>query len=134
MRLIVAFFIVAFSSCARDRPVGTLAVEPGKRFSGFELTKIWEKDLYGRWCLPCANGVVCCELTDRSNREYWFYLYDYGGTLIKRRRLLAGQGPALMQSVRLLREGAVTETGGASYTFRGSWEYSAGWIVQKAGG
>jgi len=74
-----------------------LTVEPGKTFNGFQLTKIWEKDLYGRWCLPCPNGIVCGELADRSNREYLFYLYDYSGTLIKKRRLLAGQGPDEIQ-------------------------------------
>jgi hypothetical protein len=91
------FMIFALFSCGRERSIRTLTVEPGKKFNGFQLTKIWEKDLYGRWCLPCPNGVVCCELTDRSNREYWFYLYDYGGTLVKQRRVSAGQGPNEIQ-------------------------------------
>jgi hypothetical protein len=95
------FMIFALFSCGRERSIRTLTVEPGKTFDGFQLTKIWEKDLYGRWCLPCPNGVVCCELTDRSNREYLFYLYDYGGTLIKQRRVSAGQGPNEIQGGRL---------------------------------
>jgi hypothetical protein len=84
-------------SCGRDRSKRTLTVEPGKRFDDFRMIKIWEKDFYGRWCLPCPNGIVCSELGDRSNREYKFYLYDYSGKLIKERTVEAGQGPDQIQ-------------------------------------
>lgn len=93
--LLVLSFLL---SCGRPTSGRQLTVEPGKKFEGLQVTKIWEKDLYGRWCLPCPNGIVCSELTDRSNREYWFYLYDYAGTLIKNRRVLAGQGPDEIQA------------------------------------
>jgi len=86
-------------SCGRqNRPVRTLAVEAGKKFAGFQMKKIWSKDLYGRWCLPCPNGIVCSELSDRSNREYVFYLYDYAGNLVKQRKIPAGKGPNEIQA------------------------------------
>ena len=42
--------------------------------------------------------MVCSELADRGNREYVFYLYDYGGNLVKQRKVPAGQGPTEIQA------------------------------------
>jgi hypothetical protein len=97
LRIVVVISISMLFSCRREKAIQTLNVEPGKEFTGFQMTKIWEKELYGRWCLPCPNGIVCSELTDRSNREYEFYLYDYSGRLVKERRVAAGQGPDEVQ-------------------------------------
>jgi hypothetical protein len=94
MVAIAALFLL---SCGRPSSDRTLTVEPGRRFDGFQVTKIWEKDLYGRWCLPCPNGVVCSELADRGNREYFFYLFDYAGNLVKQRKVPAGKGPNEIQ-------------------------------------
>ena len=59
--------------------------------------KIFRIELYGRWCLPCQQGILCSELTDRTNRAYRFSLYDYSGALIRTREVLAGQGPTEIQ-------------------------------------
>ena len=78
------------------RPAGgrpEIAHRRKKVFPSLKLTKVFEIDLYGRWCLPCAGGVVCCEILDRQNREYRFMLFDYSGVRLKERRVLAGQGP-----------------------------------------
>jgi hypothetical protein len=74
-----------------------LPVGERNKFDALDFMKVFQIDLYGRWCLPCPNGIVSSELMDRSNREYRFSLYDYSGALIKERRVLAGQGPNEIQ-------------------------------------
>jgi hypothetical protein len=93
--------LLSLLSCNENPSVQRLSVEKDKRFNALRFTKIWEIDLYGRWCLACPNGIVCSEILDRNNREYKFYLYDYSGALIKDRRLLAGQGPNEIQGGNL---------------------------------
>jgi hypothetical protein len=73
----------------------------GKKFNALQFTKIWETDLYGRWCLACPNGVVGNEILDRNDREYRFIHYDYAGKIIKERRVAAGQGPDEIQGIGL---------------------------------
>lgn len=88
-------------SCDRGTNSQKLPVGERNKFKVFDYEKIFSIDLYGRWCLPCPNGIVCSELMDRSNREYRFSLYDYSGALIKERKLLAGQGPTEIQGGNL---------------------------------
>jgi hypothetical protein len=88
---------VLFSSCGREAGFQKLPVGERNTFAGLKFEKVFQIDLYGRWCLPCPAGIVCSEILDRSNREYRFSLYDYSGALIKERRVLAGQGPDEIQ-------------------------------------
>jgi len=88
-------------SCDRETNTQKLPVEKRNEFDAFDFAKIFQIDLYGRWCLPCPNGIVCSENLDRNNREYRFSLYDYSGALIKERKLLAGQGPNEIQGGNL---------------------------------
>lgn len=70
-----------------------LSVEEGKGFSGISITKIWEKELYGRLVMALPQGVFCDEIQDRMAREHKFQLFDYAGHLIKERSMVSGQGP-----------------------------------------
>ena len=97
--LLTGCFLGALFSASCDRPEDVQKLPIGERntFASLKLTKVFEIDLYGRWCLPCAGGVVCCEILDRQNREYRFMLFDYSGVRLKERRVLAGQGPDEIQ-------------------------------------
>lgn len=88
-------------SCGRGTKIQKLPVGERNKLDAFDFEKIFSIDLYGRWCLPCPNGIVCSEILDRNNREYRFSLYDYSGALIKERKLLAGQGPNEIQGGNL---------------------------------
>jgi len=88
-------------SCNRGTESQQLPVGERNKFEAFDFEKIFSIDLYGRWCLPCPDGIVCSELMDRNNREYRFSLYGYSGVLIKERKLLAGQGPNEIQGGNL---------------------------------
>lgn len=84
-------------SCRQGTTTQKLAVEERNRFEALDFVKIFRIELYGRWCLPCQQGILCSELTDRTNRAYRFSLYDYSGALIRTREVLAGQGPTEIQ-------------------------------------
>lgn len=88
-------------SCRPGTTTQRLTVEKRNRFEALDFVKIFEIDLYGRWCLPCPQGIVCSEILDRTNRAYRFSLYDYSGALIRKREVLAGQGPSEIQGGNL---------------------------------
>jgi hypothetical protein len=92
--------VFAFS-CDSGTRIQKLHVEERKKFDALDFVKIFQIDLYGRWCLACPNGIVCSENLDRNNREYKFSLYNYSGALIRDRRILAGQGPTDIQGGNL---------------------------------
>lgn len=95
-------FVMVFAfSCGSGERIQKLHVEERIKFDALDFVKIFQIDLYGRWCLACPNGIVCSENLDRNNREYKFSLYNYSGALIRDRRLLAGQGPTDIQGGNL---------------------------------
>lgn len=70
-----------------------LSVEEGKVFAGISITKIWEKELYGRLVMALPQGVFCDEIQDMMGREHKFQLFNYTGRLVKERSMVSGQGP-----------------------------------------
>jgi hypothetical protein len=96
----LSVMVFAFS-CRSGERIQKLHVEERNKFDALGFVKIFQIDLYGRWCLACPHGIVCSENLDRNNREYKFSLYNYSGALIRDRRILAGQGPTDIQGGNL---------------------------------
>jgi len=91
---LLIFLLFSLLSYGESIKILKLSVEEGKRFEKFSFKKIWEMSFFsGGWCLPCAQGIVCDEVLDRTGKEFEFKLYDYSGKLVKERKMVGGEGP-----------------------------------------
>jgi len=92
MLLPLLFLIIG--KCGGKAEVRKLQVQPDRKFNKLKFEMVFERTLlWGKWCVPFSQGIICNQVMDTSYRRQRFLVYNFQGNLAQKKEYQGGQGP-----------------------------------------